>query len=121
MPGFVKLLKKQIYQFLIKYREIPSADNLWKFLKFLVGNKKAPADRTTIGTILAVISEESAKKTPEEERFDCDTLRDPTKPNASTSTSLAKIMSVKPDVDHWYSIENSAEYQLFLSTPSLKQ
>jgi hypothetical protein len=122
MPGFVKGLKRQIYQFLIKYEEIPSTKNLWKFMKFLVSNKKAPADRKTIASILAVISEESAKKTPEEDRFDCNSLHNPTANKLMELTSTTDdIPQVLPSVDHWYSIENNADYQRFLNTPSLKE
>lgn len=122
LPGFVKKLKRQIYQFLIKYEEIPGTKNLWKFLKFLVSNKRAPADRKTIASILAVISEESAKKTPEEERYDCNNLHNPTANKMLELTPVTDdLPQVKPDVDHWYSIENDTDYQLFLNTPSLKE
>ena len=91
-------------------------------MKFLVGNKKAPADRTTIATILAVISEESTKKIPEAERFKCDSLHNPTEIKSFESTLADKpVMPVKPNADHWYSVETSAEYDLFMKTPSLKQ
>ncbi len=75
-PGIIKKLKKQIYQFLIKYEQVPDQKNfssIWKFAKFLVSfNKGAPAKRKTIASILLTIGEQGAAST-----FDCNLLRNP--------------------------------------------
>ena len=70
-------LSKQIFQFLIKYREVPSgAAGITKFLRFLTRfNKKAPADRTTIAAILRIIGEQDASA--QENAFVCDKLKQP--------------------------------------------
>lgn len=76
MPGIVKSLKKQIYQYLVKYEKVPNEkefSSIWKFLKFLLSFKKdAPANRKTIASILVTISEQGAPST-----FDCKLLRNP--------------------------------------------
>ncbi len=75
-PSMIKKLKKQIYQYMIKYEQIPNEKDfgsLWKFAKFLVSfNKSAPANRKTIASILVTIGEQGAPST-----FDCNLLRDP--------------------------------------------
>lgn len=83
VDGIVKKVKKQIYQYLVKYETVPDQKqfgSIWKFVKFLVSfNKKAPASRKTIAAILKAISEQSTKKSIEagEPQFDCKTLRNP--------------------------------------------
>jgi len=90
-PGIVKKFKKQIYQYMIKYEEVPDEKDfgsVWKFLKFLVSfNKSAPANRKTIASILHQISLQNAKMVdPKEPKFDCNWLRDPT--NIPTGTDV---------------------------------
>jgi hypothetical protein len=79
-PGIIKALKKQIYQYLIKYEQVPNEkdfSSLWKFVKFLLSfNKKAPATRKTIISILDVIGIENAKLQTGP-GFDCNLLRHP--------------------------------------------
>jgi hypothetical protein len=75
-PAIIKKLKKQIYQYMVKYEQIPNEKDfgsLWKFVKFLMSfNKQAPGNRKTIGSILVTIGEQGVPST-----FDCNLLRDP--------------------------------------------
>ncbi len=81
-PSYIKLFKKQIYQFMIKYEEIPDEKDpksIGKFLKFLVSlNKKSSATRKTFASVLYGISEENKKIRVANgtETFDCNWLRD---------------------------------------------
>ena len=76
----IKKFQKQIYQYMIKYEQVPDEKDfgsIWKFVKFLLSfDKKAPASRKTIASLLVAISEQNAKgrTTPS---FDCNLLRDP--------------------------------------------
>ncbi|MFP5385155.1 MAG: hypothetical protein ACLGHN_03705 [Bacteriovoracia bacterium] len=76
----IKKLKKQIFQYLVKYEEVPDETNfksVWKFVKFLLSfNKKADGNRKTIVSILDVIGDENAK-TSTGPKYDCNWLRDP--------------------------------------------
>lgn len=76
MPGLIKKLKKQIYQYMVKYEQVPNEkdfSSIWKFAKFLLGfNKNATANRKTIASILVTIGEQGAPST-----FDCSLLRNP--------------------------------------------
>jgi hypothetical protein len=78
--GIIKKLKKQIFQYLIKYEQIPDEKDfgsLWKFVKFLLSFKKeTPATRKTIVSVLNVIGEQN-NKMPDADQFDCNLLRDP--------------------------------------------
>lgn len=82
MP-YVKPFKKQIYQYLIKYEEIPDVKNfgsIWRFLKFMVSfNYKSPATRKTLASILLNVSEQSAKLRENDPapKFECTWLKDP--------------------------------------------
>lgn len=82
-PSYIKLFKKQIYQFMIKFEEIPNEKDpksIGKFLKFLVSlNKKAPASRKTFASVLYGISEENKKIRIANgtETFKCNWLKDP--------------------------------------------
>lgn len=82
-PSYIKLFKKQIYQFMIKFEEIPDEKNpksIAKFVKFLVSfNKKAPATRKTFASVLYGISEENKKIRIANgtETFQCNWLKDP--------------------------------------------
>lgn len=75
-PGYIKKLKKQIYQYMVKYEQVPDEKDfgsIWKFLKFLVSfDKGATANRKTIASLLVTIGEQG---TPS--YFDCSLLRDP--------------------------------------------
>lgn len=76
LPPTIRKLKKQIYQYLVKYEKVPSKDDfksILKFGKFLATfNKNASANRKTIASILVTISEQGAVS-----NFDCCLLRDP--------------------------------------------
>jgi hypothetical protein len=76
----VKRFKKQIFQYMIKHETVPDEKDfgsVWKFVKFLLRfNKKAPATRRTILSVLGVIGEEN-KKLQTGPQFDCNLLRDP--------------------------------------------
>lgn len=76
MPGLVKKLKKQIYQYLVKYEKVPSEkefSSILKFVKFLLSfNKDAPANRKTVASILVTIGEQGTPST-----FECSCLDDP--------------------------------------------
>ncbi len=76
-----KLLAKPIFQYLVKYGEVPQVDqfkSIWKFVRFILRkNKSADISRTTVSTMLKTIGEssENAAKHP----FKCEEcLRDPT-------------------------------------------
>ncbi len=77
----LKKFKKQIFQYIIKYEQVPDEKNfgsVWKFIKFLISfNKKSPATRRTILSVLMAISEENAKLQAGP-KFNCDLMRDPT-------------------------------------------
>lgn len=80
-PAIIKRFQKQIYQYLIKYEQVPSEQDfgsVWRFAKFLMRfNKKSPANRRTIVSVLSAIGEENAKISTDP-KFDCNYLRDPT-------------------------------------------
>lgn len=77
--AIIKKFKKQIYQFLIKYEQVPNEKDfasIWKFIKFLLSfDKKASATRKTIVSVLTVIGDENKKINPD--NFNCNWLRDP--------------------------------------------
>ena len=72
-------LAKQIYFYLIRYEKTPDPKkfkNLLHFVGFLMRfNKKAPATRKTIASVLKIIGEQG---TPDP--FDCQSLRNPDLP-----------------------------------------
>ena len=76
MPGIIKKMKKQIFQYMVKYEQIPNQEDfssIWKFAKFLVSfNKDATANRKTIASILMTISDQGTPSF-----FDCSLLRNP--------------------------------------------
>ncbi len=82
-PSYIKLFKKQIYQFMIKYEEIPNEKDpksIAKFLKFLVSfNKKSSATRKTFSSVLWGVSEENKKIRIANgtETFQCNWLKNP--------------------------------------------
>jgi hypothetical protein len=61
--GFMEKLAKPIFQYLVKYGQVPDTSqfkSLWAFAKFLLRvNKNADASRTTISTILKTLGEQS--------------------------------------------------------------
>lgn len=81
-PAFLRWpwVKKIIFQYLVKYEEIPGTENfksIMKFIKFAASfKKKAPADRKTIASILTAIGDEN-QKLAEGPQFNCNWLRDP--------------------------------------------
>src|SRR5690606_34546044 len=79
--AIIKKFKKQIFQFLVKYEEIPDPKDFkssWKFIDFLLKfDKKSPASRKTIASILVAIGDQNAKQSTEP-KFDCQIMRDPT-------------------------------------------
>lgn len=72
--------KKQIFQYMIKYEKIPDEKDygsIWKFIKFLMRfDKRSPAKRKTIASILVAISEQN-EKLDTGPKFDCNLLRNP--------------------------------------------
>jgi len=90
-PAIIQKFKKQIYQYLIKYEEVPDEKkfkSIWKFLKFLMSfDKDSPATRKTITSVLMAIGVENTKL-PNAPQIDCNYLRDPNNiPRASGSFS----------------------------------
>jgi hypothetical protein len=79
-PSIIQKFKKQIYQYLIKFEEVPDEKkfkSIWKFIKFLMSfDKDAPATRKTIASVLKAIGDENAKL-PTAPQIDCNYLRDP--------------------------------------------
>lgn len=82
-PSYIKLFKKQIYQFMIKFEEIPNEKDpksIAKFLKFLVSlKKKSSATRKTFSSVLYGVSEENKKLRIANgtETFKCNWLKNP--------------------------------------------
>jgi hypothetical protein len=78
--AIIKKFQKQIYQFMIKYEKVPDEkdmSSIWKFVKFLLSfDKKAPANRKTIASLLMAIGEQN-KASATLPQFDCNLLRDP--------------------------------------------
>ena len=71
-------LSKQIFQYLIKYKQIPKGKTIPHFLKFLISRKKqAPAYRSTIAAILRIIGETSPAG--QDNPFQCELFREPDK------------------------------------------
>mgnify|MGYP003682943075 CR=1 FL=1 len=75
-----KVLAKPIFKYLVKYGDVPDTSNfgsIWKFVKFILKrNKSADISRTTVATILKIISEQS--ENADLHPFKCEEcLRDP--------------------------------------------
>lgn len=90
----VKSFKKQIFQFMIKYEQVPDEKDfksIWKFIRFLLSfDKRVPGNRKTIVSLLNVIGEQNAKLRTGPE-FDCNLLRDPENiPEVDYTEMLAK-------------------------------
>ena len=81
MPSIVKKFKKQIYQYLIKYEKVPDQKefkSIWQFVKFLLSfNKKAPATRKTLASVLTAIGEQNKILNPPKDPNFCNYLRNP--------------------------------------------
>ncbi len=64
-PFLAKFMAKPIFQYLVKYGEVPDVKNfssVWRFIKFILKKsryKKADISRTTVATILRTIGERS--------------------------------------------------------------
>ncbi|HXH32520.1 MAG TPA: hypothetical protein VNJ01_17100 [Bacteriovoracaceae bacterium] len=99
-PSIIRKFKKQIFQYMIKYEQIPDIKDpksIAKFIWFIgpFGKKKAPAYRSTISSILASISEEN-KKISTDQQFDCNYLRDPENiPN--NPQTIAPVVDTRED------------------------
>ena len=74
MPAIVKTVKKQIFQYLIKYEKVPdvgSFGSVFDFVKFLLKfNKSAPANRKTIASVLRALSEQGTPAVCEASAFE---------------------------------------------------
>lgn len=79
-PGIIKKFKKQIFQYMVKYEEIPDEKNfgsIWKFIRFILSfDKRVTANRKTIASILYQISVQNMLL-PGYVPFNCNYLRDP--------------------------------------------
>jgi hypothetical protein len=118
-PPIIKSLKKQIFQFMVKYEQVPNDKDfgsIWKFVRFLVSfNKQASANRKTIASILVTIGDQGAPS-----KFDCDLLEDPTSippdydpdregieavrhsvPLLLTADDLSLVRSIEKESDSW--------------------
>lgn len=99
-PAIIKKFKKQIYQYLVKYEEVPDEKNfksVWKFIKFLMSfNKKSTATRKTIASVLMAIGEEN-KKLPNAVKVDCNLLRDPENLPRGGAPMSTPIKDNRPD------------------------
>lgn len=76
----IRKFKKQIYQYMIKYEAVPNEKDygsILQFIKFLVKfDKKAPANRKTIASLLMAIGEQNSLMQTGPQ-FNCSLLRDP--------------------------------------------
>lgn len=94
--AIIKKFKKQIYQYMIKYEQVPDEKDfgsIWKFVKFLLSfNKKSPATRKTIASILVAIGNEN-RKLQTGPQFDCNLLRDPDHIPRETNTLYPAVDS----------------------------
>lgn len=137
--AIIKKFKKQIYQYMIKYEAVPDEEDMksvWKFIKFLLSfDKKAPAKRRTIVSLLDVIGQQNAKLQTGP-KFDCNSLRDPEnipeadysgyfskkKPIASLSAEEIKALLV-PVADYlnnnWNGDKESLRQELITLTEEL--
>ncbi len=82
-PGYIKALKKQIYQFLIMTEMVPDTKDpasIKKFLGFLVSpNKSAPAYRRTLAAVLYQIGTQNnlINEAAGKPVFNCNWMKDP--------------------------------------------
>lgn len=97
----IKKFKKQIYQYMIKYETVPDEKDfksVWKFIKFLLSfDKKSPAKRRTIVSLLNVIGEQNKYLPDAGPEFDCKLMRDPENiPRTDYSRYLNKKKVISP-------------------------
>jgi hypothetical protein len=100
--AIIRKFKKQIYQYLIKYEEVPDEKNFkstLKFIKFLMSFKKESyATRKTISSVLMAIGLENAKL-PNSPQIDCNYLRNPDR-IPSQIEELSTPVDNRPDYSH---------------------
>jgi hypothetical protein len=77
----LKKFAKQIFQYLIRFEKVPEVKT-WKdvtnLIDFLFNTPRTrPANRKTIAAVLKTVGEQSSAKTPIEQQFQCEWLRDP--------------------------------------------
>jgi hypothetical protein len=96
----IKKFKKQIYQYMIKYEKVPDEKDfksILQFVKFIMSfDKKAPAQRKTIASLLMAIGEQNAKMQTGPV-FNCSLLRDPDHVPRTTETSFLPEVDNRPD------------------------
>lgn len=89
----IKRFKKQIYQYMIKYEQVPNEKDfasIWKFVKFLLNfNKKSPGNRKTIVSLLVAIAEQNKLGNPGP-GFNCAFMRDPDNIPRGVNTRVAE-------------------------------
>lgn len=99
----IKGFKKQIFQYMIKYEQIPDEKDfgsIWKFIKFLMRfDKKSPAKRKTIASILVAISEQN-KILDTSPQFDCNLLRNPDTIPRTQPVAAPKAKDTRPDYSY---------------------
>ncbi len=91
-----RYMAKPIFQYLVKYGDVPNVDrfsSIWKFVRFIFKrNKKADITRTTVASILKVIGDQSENSAAHP--YKCEECwRDPT-------------VQCEPEGDRWYPIGN---------------
>ena len=95
MPNIVKKLKKQIYQYMVKYEQVPDQkdfSSIWKFVKFLLSfDKGATANRKTIASLLVTIGAQGTQST-----FKCECLKDPTTLQTCQESGASSVASEAP-------------------------
>jgi hypothetical protein len=112
----IKRFKKQIYQYMIKYEQVPDEKDfgsVWKFVRFLLNfNKRAPGNRKTIVSLFDVIGEQN-KKLQTGPQFNCNSLRDP---DNIPTIDYSEILNKKPTQR---SVSNEEAMALLASTAEL--
>jgi hypothetical protein len=78
----LKKFAKQVFQYLIRFEKAPDVPKSWKevtnLIDFLFRTPRTrPADRKTIAAVLKAVGDQSLNKTPVEQQFKCEWLRDP--------------------------------------------
>jgi hypothetical protein len=118
MPSIIKKLKKQIYQYMVKYEQVPDEkefSSIWKFVKFLLSfDKGATANRKTIASLLVTIGEQGTQST-----FKCECLKDPTTLQtcqergsssvASEASVPVPVLLTRSDIAKAQDIENESD------------
>lgn len=103
----IKKFKKQIFQYMIKYEEIPDEKefgSIMKFVRFLLSfNKKASADRKTIASLLVAIGEQNTQLQTAPQ-FNCNYLRDPDNIPAKRAFTSSQSTQVDNRTDYSYEL-----------------